>query len=152
VTRRSQTSACQLARQLNGAKWPLLLPLVSSQLRPNACKWLAKGFAKARREFAGCMVLSIYNGSAGVAARGPPSPLCSSMLGMDTDLRIASFLYVIGLDSTPNSFPTTPVRIAGGPPACPLAMVVMACFWSADARSSIIKPTDQLPLPMISGV
>src|SRR5438445_9713294 len=98
------------------------------------------------------MVLSIYRGSAGFATLGTPSQACSSMLGIDTDRRIPFFLYVMGLDSTPSSFPTTPVRIAGGPPACPLAIVVIACFWSADGRSSMINPTDQLPLPMTSGV
>src|SRR5262245_63204827 len=82
----------QLERQLNGAKWPLLLPLVSSQLRPNACRWLVVAFARARREFAGCMVLSIYSGSAGFATLGTPSHACSSILGMDTDRRSPSFL------------------------------------------------------------
>ena len=49
----------QLERQLKGAKWPLLLPLVSSQFRPKACRWLAVAFARARREFAGCIVFSM---------------------------------------------------------------------------------------------
>src|SRR5438445_10791230 len=98
------------------------------------------------------MVLSIYRGSAGFATLGTPSQACSSMLGIDTDRRIPFFLYVQGLDSTPSSFPTTTVRIAGGPPACPLAIVVISCFWSADARPSMISPTDLLPSPITYGL
>src|SRR2546427_8641805 len=138
--------AAQLDRQLNGAKWPLLLPLVSSQLRPNACRWLAVALARARREFAGCMVLPIYSGSAGFATLGTPSHVCSSIPGMDTDRRSPSFLKVIDLDSTPSNLPTTPGRIAGGPPACPPANLGMACFCSADARASPISPDRPLPL------
>ena len=36
----------------------MLLPLVSSQLRPNACRWLPVAFARANRELAGSLAVS----------------------------------------------------------------------------------------------
>src|SRR2546427_11565456 len=98
--------AAQLDRQLNGAKWPLLLPLVSSQLRPNACRWLAVAFARARREFAGCMVLPIYSGSAGFATLGTPSHVCLGIPGMGNDRPRPSFFKNNHLGSTASKLPT----------------------------------------------
>src|SRR5262245_19408631 len=115
-TRRFYRGLRQLQRQLNGAKWPLLLPVVSSQSRPNAWRWLAVDFASARRGLAGCSVLSMYNVSAGFAALGTPSQLKSSSLGIETERRSPFFWKLIGPDSTPRNFPTTPAKIAGGPP------------------------------------
>src|SRR5438876_3733355 len=58
----------------------------------------------------------------------------------------------IGDDSTPRNFPTRGDKAAMGPPADPLAIEVMASRCSALARASTITPTDQLPLPISSGV
>ena len=58
----------------------------------------------------------------------------------------------IGADSTPRNFPTSPDSADIGPPAPPLAIAVRASRCSAVARSSAITPTDQLPLPIASGV
>src|SRR6478735_5329587 len=58
----------------------------------------------------------------------------------------------IGADSTPRDVPTRADKAAMGPPADPLAIEVMASCCSALARASTITPTDQLPLPISSGV
>src|SRR3954469_2547493 len=58
----------------------------------------------------------------------------------------------IGADSTPRNFPTRADKAAMGQPADPLAIEVMASRCSALARESTITPTDQLPLPISSGV
>ncbi len=46
----------------------------------------------------------------------------------------------------------SPDSAAIGPPAAPLAIAVIASRCSALARSSARRPTDQLPLPIASGV
>ena len=46
----------------------------------------------------------------------------------------------------------SPESAAMGPPAAPLAIAVMASRCSALAFSSAMTPTDQLPLPISSGV
>ena len=122
--------------------------------RPSRVRTRADGWRSLWREraggLAGCIVLSMYNGSAGSAALATPSQLCSSSFGIGTERRKPFFWIGIGRDSTPRKFPITMAKIAGGPPAFPLAMVVIACFCSFDTRSSMIRPTDQFPLPTIS--
>src|SRR5687767_1911345 len=58
----------------------------------------------------------------------------------------------IGAVSTPKNVPIRPERADMGPPARPLAIPVMASRWPGLARSSTIKPTDQFPFPIASGV
>jgi hypothetical protein len=69
-----------------------------------------------------------------------------------TDHEFPSRLNTIGADSTPSSLPTRPESAAMGPPALPVAIAAMASRCSALARSSTTTPTDQLPLPISSGV
>ena len=58
----------------------------------------------------------------------------------------------IGADSAPRNLPMRPDNAAIGPPAAPLAMAVIASRCSAVARSSMTRPTFQLPFPISSGV
>ena len=58
----------------------------------------------------------------------------------------------IGADSTPRNLPISPESAAIGPPAAPLAIAVIASRCSVLARSSAMRPTDQFPLPIASGV
>ena len=54
--------------------------------------------------------------------------------------------------SIPANVPTRPLSIAIGPPALPLVIAAIASRCSGFARSSIIRPTDQFPLIIASGV
>src|ERR1051325_5358981 len=58
----------------------------------------------------------------------------------------------IAAESTPRNLPIRPDSGAIGPPAWPLAMAVIASRCSALARSSMRRPTDQLPFPISAGV
>src|SRR5579864_8884498 len=137
-------------------KWRVLSIVLSARVAPRQAErvYVALRCVRQREAIgAGWPVFSRYSGSVALGLIPlAPSAAMSTRADALTDQLAPLRLNAIGADSAPRNLPIRPDKADMGPPAAPLAMAVMASRCSTLARSSVTRPTDQLPFPISSGV
>ena len=94
-------------RHTKGAYCALLRPLVSSQLRPNAARWLFEARARLNVSAAGCPVCASCNGGDPGLRPRAPLPSMQILFAAFTDHDAPSRSKTIGADSAPRNLPTS---------------------------------------------